>query len=82
MAELDCLCSHAFLAKRYGLSKPEMEDVESDDSEPLLDIKGLKHPCVEATVKQYIPNDVKMGGDTAHSLLITGPNMGGKSTIL
>lgn len=41
----------------------------------------MRHPCVEKLAKTFVPNDVEINGKE-QSLLITGPNMGGKSTLL
>src|SRR5688500_16594312 len=50
---------------------------------PVLDLRTLYHPCVlDRMGAQFIPNDVSVGGSDAPILLLTGPNMGGKSTIL
>ena len=52
------------------------------DDIPQIEISKLRHPWVEKTVKNFISNDIKIGGDEPLVHLITGPNMGGKSTIL
>lgn len=43
-----------------------------------LDFEELRHPSMCLT-KDFIPNDVKLGGDAARTVLLTGPNMAGKS---
>ena len=78
LAELDCLCSLAVLSvKMKGSSKPKILDQEKS----VLKIKELTHPCVAKLVKHFTPNDLVFDKDTK-VLLITGPNMGGKSTLL
>ena len=47
-----------------------------------LKFTGLCHPCVAAKDKNFIPNDTKIDTSEASLLLVTGPNMGGKSTLL
>jgi len=64
-----------------GMVKPEIIPA-SNPPKPMIHIKGLRHPCVEETVKNFVPNDVYIGGDEPLIHLITGPNMGGKSTLL
>ena len=64
-----------------GMVKPTVLS-SSEPHRPCINIEGLRHPCVEKTVKKFVPNDVKLGGDDPLVHLITGPNMGGKSTLL
>jgi len=45
-------------------------------------LKGIRHPCLEAQEADYIANDVSMCRDDSEFLIITGPNMGGKSTYM
>ena len=45
----------------------------------MLELKAMRHPCF---ARDYIPNDTQLGGDKAAVMLLTGPNMGGKSTLL
>ena len=52
------------------------------DEEPHLELKELRHPCIEVTGRHFIPNNIILGKDNPRLLLVTGPNMGGKSTIL
>lgn len=81
VSELDCLCSLATIAKLNNLTKPEILN-HKHTKHSVLDIQGAWHPCVEKILKRFVPNDIKIGGDDALALLITGPNMGGKSTLL
>ncbi|XP_044147978.1 DNA mismatch repair protein Msh6 [Bufo gargarizans] len=62
-----------------------------DDITPFLELRGSRHPCITKTFfgDDFIPNDIVIGckdeeGDesSAHCVLVTGPNMGGKSTLL
>ena len=79
IAQLDCLCSFAKLARRNQYCKPVM----SEDFE--ITIKEGRHPVIEAHLplgESYIPNDVHLGNENQQILLITGPNMSGKSAIL
>ena len=54
------------------------------DDGAYFELKEARHPCLAMTGLNFVPNDIKMGGnDTDPSfLLLTGPNMGGKSTTL
>jgi DNA mismatch repair protein MutS len=75
LAEIDVLASQAERAGTLRLSAPEYT------SEPGIAIRGGRHPVVEAQVDHFIPNDVLLNR-TRQMLLITGPNMGGKSTYM
>lgn len=77
IAALDALCSLAETAVRHNYTRPTIHD---DDE---LTIMGGRHPIIEALEETpFIPNDVRLNNSTARLLIITGPNMGGKSTIL
>lgn len=82
LAEYDCLYSLALVRERLGSFACRPEFVESEKS--ILKIKGLRHPCMLSNAN-WIPNDVDLASLTAEKrqmLLLTGPNMGGKSTLL
>jgi DNA mismatch repair protein MutS len=77
VAELDVLASLADVAARDGYVRPTLTDVYD------LDITGGRHPVVERMMPRdkFIPNDVRLTDD-ARLIILTGPNMAGKSTIL
>ncbi|MDE2625092.1 MAG: DNA mismatch repair protein MutS, partial [Betaproteobacteria bacterium] len=75
LAETDVLACLAERAVALDLSPPEFCD------EPLLSISGGRHLVVEQQVSQFIPNDTELHPER-RLLLITGPNMGGKSTYM
>ena len=76
-AELDVLSTLAEVAEREGYVRPEMSDGYD------LHITGGRHPVVERMMarEKFIPNDVTLPQD-ARMIILTGPNMSGKSTIL
>jgi DNA mismatch repair protein MutS len=78
LAVLDALRSLAEVAARHGWVRPELEESET------LEIVGGRHPVVETHLagEAFIPNDCRLGGAHPRLLLVTGPNMGGKSTYL
>ncbi len=78
MAQVDTLCGLAELAAKQGYCRPEM--VEG----PTLEIEGGRHPVLDALMPPgaFVPNDLKLGPDDGLVLLITGPNMAGKSTYI
>ena len=79
ISNLDCLLSFSKIATRYNYSKPNM----SNGSE-LNIIKG-RHPVIEQqleTLKSYIPNNLFLDKKDQQIMMITGPNMSGKSAIL
>ena len=76
---LDCLLSLATASAAAGYCRPEVEDA----SPAFLHVEQGRHPMVEARLDgAFIPNDVRLGGGDAPLLLLSGPNMGGKSTLL
>lgn len=79
VAQLDCLCSFTQLAIENHYIKPEIDD--SFD----LDIKNGRHPVIEKQLPigvPYIANDVFLDNASQQIIMITGPNMSGKSAIL
>ncbi|KAL2003812.1 hypothetical protein VTN02DRAFT_2166 [Thermoascus thermophilus] len=80
VAQLDCLISLAKASASLG--QPSCRPVFVDDERSVLEFEELRHPCMLPNVGDFIPNDVKLGGDTANINLLTGANAAGKSTIL
>jgi DNA mismatch repair protein MutS len=75
LAQVDVLASFACTAARRGYVRPEFS------GEIGIDIKGGRHPVVEAQIDGFIANDCRLS-PVRRLLLITGPNMGGKSTYM
>ncbi|MBV9216058.1 MAG: DNA mismatch repair protein MutS [Acidobacteria bacterium] len=77
MATLDALCALAETASRRNYVTPTLHDGDE------IEIKSGRHPVVEAALgASFIPNDIRMNNSTDRLLILTGANMGGKSTIL
>jgi DNA mismatch repair protein MutS len=78
LATLDVLASLAELAAERNYCRPTLAD------EPVLVIEEGRHPVLEQTLPPgtFVPNDTTMGPDDGYFLLVTGPNMGGKSVFL
>jgi DNA mismatch repair protein MutS len=79
IGQLDCLLSFAKVANQHRYVMPELD--ESKD----IDITQGRHPVIEqqlAVGEQYIPNDVRLDTDDQQIIMITGPNMSGKSALL
>ncbi len=79
IAQLDCLHSLALVAIRNRYNKPEI--TEGDE----LDIKDGRHPVIEKQLPEgepYISNDVYLDSTSQQIMIITGPNMSGKSALL
>lgn len=76
--EVDCLTSLALTSKYQegGSCRPEI--VNSDS--PILELVESTHPCLTSKGSAFIPNDISVGNP--RFLLVSGPNMGGKSTLL
>eukprot|EP00397_Hematodinium_sp_SG-2012_P001305 GEMP01001306.1.p1 GENE.GEMP01001306.1~~GEMP01001306.1.p1 ORF type:complete len:1145 (+),score=265.37 GEMP01001306.1:50-3484(+) len=84
VAEIDALISLALVCDcPYGpMVRPEFVPVGPDDN-GVLDFQDLRHPVAEHHCDSFVPNDVACGGVGQPAiLLVTGPNMGGKSTVL
>ena len=77
LATLDVLASLAEVAHHRGYVRPRLTHL------PRTQVRAGRHPVVEAIAESaFVPNDVDLDADGAQVLLITGPNMGGKSTYL
>ena len=79
VAQLDCLLSFATVSADYRYIRPEVAD---DD---VLDIRQGRHPVIERQLplgETYVANDVYLDSDTQQIIIITGPNMAGKSALL
>lgn len=78
LGTLDALLSFAKAAAEYGYSRPQL------DTSGTLEIVGGRHPVVERLLRSepFVPNDVHLGCDSTQLLILTGPNMAGKSTVM
>lgn len=79
LAQLDCLLGFAANAKDYGYSRPEISEGHE------LSLMECRHPVIERKLKHgetYIPNDLYLNNGTQQLVILTGPNMSGKSAIL
>ena len=79
IAALDCLVNFAKISRQHRYVRPTLADEE------VIDIKAGRHPVIErlmAAEEDYIPNDVYLDRESQQILIITGPNMAGKSALL
>ncbi|MBQ2783459.1 MAG: DNA mismatch repair protein MutS [Alistipes sp.] len=79
VARIDCLQSFAQIARERGYVRPTVDD------STVIDIKDGRHPVIETLMpigEEYIPNDVMLSNDNEQIIVITGPNMSGKSALL
>ena len=78
LAALDALCALAEVAVRYRWCRPEIEDSTR------LEIDAGRHPVVEQTLEEerFVPNDLQLDTSERQLIILTGPNMSGKSTIM
>ncbi|EAW11861.1 mismatch repair protein MSH3 [Aspergillus clavatus NRRL 1] len=77
LATLDCLLSLAAIASQPGYVKPEYTD------HTCICVEQGRHPMVEQLLlDSYVPNDTDLDTDQTRALLVTGPNMGGKSSYV
>lgn len=84
VSEIDCLTSLAFVSiiDRDKFSRPKFISLEENNNQPYLELKDCVHPCLLDRTPYFVPNDVILGKDNKSLIVITGPNMGGKSTLL
>ena len=76
LAALDVLAALAEVAAQRGYVKPRLRD------EPDFLVADARHPVVESRTESFVPNDVRLNGTDHQVVVLTGPNMGGKSTYL
>lgn len=78
IAELDCLAALAEAAAKYDFCRPQL------DTGDAINIRDGRHPVIEQFLSggSFVPNDLEMDHESQQVLIITGPNMAGKSTIL
>jgi DNA mismatch repair protein MutS len=78
LAQVDVLSALAELAVRQGYCRPEVV------SEPVFEVDAGRHPVLDAVLPpgEFVPNDTRLGQDTGTILVLTGPNMAGKSTYI
>ncbi|MBK6848976.1 MAG: DNA mismatch repair protein MutS [Proteobacteria bacterium] len=78
LAWLDVLCALAEVAQAHNYCRPLVDD------SPTLEIEQGRHPVVERFLPagQFVANDLRLDGSTGTMLIITGPNMAGKSTVI
>ena len=79
IAQLDCLASFAKIAVLNNYCRPQMSD------DLVVDIQEGRHPVIEKQLKlgeEYVPNDIYLDNEGQQIIMITGPNMSGKSALL
>ena len=78
LAQIDFFCSLAEVASRHGYVQPTLTD------DGAMEVHGGRHPVVERVIPSgtFVPNDIMLGGDGATLMMLTGPNMAGKSTYI
>ncbi len=79
IAQIDCLLSFAKVATLHNYCRPQMSDGLA------IDIKDARHPVIEQHMKlgeEYVPNNIYLDNEEQQIIMITGPNMSGKSALL
>ena len=79
LARLDALCALAQAAARYHFVKPRVDDGD------VVEVREGRHPVVERFLRDddiFVPNDVHLDGDAQRLIILTGPNMSGKSVFI
>lgn len=78
LAELDVLASLSQVAHRWQWTAPSVVE------EPVIELTAARHPVVEASLtdERFVPNDCTLDAETRRLIVLTGPNMSGKSTVM
>jgi DNA mismatch repair protein MutS len=78
LAEIDCAAGLAEVSSKRDFVRPEVDDGD------VIDIRDGRHPLVEALQPEtpFVPNDIRLDPSAERLLIITGPNMAGKSTVM
>lgn len=79
LAQVDCLLSFALIADKNDYTRPKI------NNSLVIDIKDGRHPVIEAQLpveESYVPNDIYLNNEDQQIIMITGPNMSGKSAVL
>ena len=79
LGRLDCLFSFSTIAHKYNYCRPEINEGLS------IDIINGRHPVIEQSLEigeKYIANDIHLNQETQQIMMITGPNMSGKSALI
>ncbi len=78
LAQLDVLTAMAELAARHGYCRPEIV------ADPVFEVEAGRHPVLDAILPpgDFVPNEIRLGPENGTIVLITGPNMAGKSTYI
>ncbi|MBT3221584.1 MAG: DNA mismatch repair protein MutS, partial [Proteobacteria bacterium] len=78
LATIDALCSLAEVAMRYRWTRPRVTQTRG------IEISGGRHPVVEALMEEerFVPNDMSLDAEERQLIVLTGPNMSGKSTVM
>ncbi len=79
IAIIDCILSFAYIATKYNYCRPDVNETYE------ISIKDARHPVIERQLtlgQAYVPNDITLDNDDTQIMMITGPNMSGKSAVL
>jgi len=79
IAVLDCILSFAHIATKYNYCRPDVDESYE------LSLTEARHPVIERQLplgQTYVPNDISLSNDDTQIMMITGPNMSGKSAVL
>lgn len=78
LADLDALSTLALVSVRHRWVEPKMT------ADPVLEVRGCRHPVVEALLEEerFVPNDIRLDTRSRQLVILTGPNMAGKSTVM
>ena len=67
---------------REKFCRPKFIELSENNNSPYIELKECVHPCLLSRNQNFVPNDISIGKNGKNLIVITGPNMGGKSTLL
>ncbi len=84
ISEIDCLSNLAYISimDREKFCRPKFIELSENNNSPYIELKECVHPCLLSRNQNFVPNDILIGKNGKNLIVITGPNMGGKSTLL
>ena len=84
ISEIDCLSNLAYISTmdKEKFSRPKFIKLSENNNSPYIELKECVHPCLLSRNQNFVPNDISIGKNGKNLIVITGPNMGGKSTLL
>ena len=84
VSEIDCISNLAYISimDKEKFSRPKFIEISENNNNPYIELIDCVHPCLLSRNQNFVPNNIIIGKEGENLIVITGPNMGGKSTLL